>query len=113
LEFITRLPLTVDGSCNGLQHLCAMTRAKEARYVNLTKALEVPPELADDPEAVAAANEAEDFYRLVAFLADSYAPCLMDGHFDRQIVKQSAMSYFYGSPTGGCAKATGGLCVAP
>src|SRR5262245_35099350 len=108
LEFITRLPLTVDGSCNGLQHLCAMTRAKGARYVNLTKALEVPPELADDPEAVAAANEAEDFYRLVAFLADRDTPGLMDGPFDRKIVKQPAMSYFYGSRTGGFAKSKDG-----
>src|SRR5262249_5870030 len=84
--------------------LCAMTRAKEARYVNLTKALEVPPEWADDPEAVAA----EDFYRLVAFLADRDAPGLMDGPFDRTIVKQPAMSYFYGSRTGGFAKSKDG-----
>src|SRR5262249_38700598 len=92
LDFITPLPLTVDGSCNGLQHLCAIASAKEAGSVTRRKAFEVPPELAYDPEAVAAANEAEDFYRLVAFLADSFAPGLMDGHFDRKIVKQSAMS---------------------
>lgn len=28
-HFITRLPLTFDASCSGLQHLCAMTRALE------------------------------------------------------------------------------------
>ena len=49
-EFITRLPLTFDASCSGLQHLCAMTRADEGRYVNL-----VP----DD--------DGDDFYRRVAF----------------------------------------------
>ena len=34
-DFITRLPVTFDGSCSGLQHLCAMTGAEEGRYVNL------------------------------------------------------------------------------
>jgi DNA-directed RNA polymerase len=34
--FVTRLPISFDGSCNGLQHLCAMTRAEEGGLVNLT-----------------------------------------------------------------------------
>jgi DNA-directed RNA polymerase len=34
--YITRLPVFFDGSCNGLQHLCAMTRASEGTLVNLT-----------------------------------------------------------------------------
>jgi DNA-directed RNA polymerase len=52
-EFTTRLPLTFDASCSGLQHLCAMTRDEEGGcYVNLT-----PNEAADD------------FYRRVAFEA--------------------------------------------
>jgi hypothetical protein len=50
-EFVTRLPLTFDASCSGLQHLCAMTRDEVGgRYVNL-----IPSEAADD------------FYRRVAF----------------------------------------------
>jgi DNA-directed RNA polymerase len=50
-EFSTRLPLTFDASCSGLQHLCAMTRDEDGgRYVNLT-----PHEAADD------------FYRRVAY----------------------------------------------
>ena len=37
-EFVTRLPLTFDASCSGLQHLCAMTRDEEGgRYVNLIR----------------------------------------------------------------------------
>jgi DNA-directed RNA polymerase len=52
-EFITRLPLTFDASCSGLQHLCAMTRDEiGGRFVNL-----IPSEAADD------------FYRRVAFEA--------------------------------------------
>jgi DNA-directed RNA polymerase len=89
--FITRLPLTFDASCSGLQHLCAMTRALEGCYVNL-----VP------------ADEADDFYRRVAYKTYQAVPenirALMEGPFDRKIVKQPAMSYFYGSRPGGFAK---------
>lgn len=38
-SFITHLPLSFDGSCSGLQHLCAMTRAAEGSMVNLTPSL--------------------------------------------------------------------------
>jgi DNA-directed RNA polymerase, mitochondrial len=94
-DFITRLPLTFDGTCSGLQHLCAMTRADEGRYVNL---------VSDD--------EADDFYRRVAFRTWQTIPedlrGLMEGPFDREIVKQPAMSYFYGSRPGGFAKSKDG-----
>ena len=48
-SFRTRLPLTFDGSCNAMQHLCAMTRAPEGRLVNLTPS-----------------EDGEDFYGLIA-----------------------------------------------
>jgi DNA-directed RNA polymerase len=35
-SYITRLPVSFDGSCSGLQHLCAMTRSPEGKLVNLT-----------------------------------------------------------------------------
>src|SRR5208282_925046 len=74
------------------QHLCAMTRASEGRFVNLK-----------------VGDEADDFYRRVAFAASQVAPILVDdgtlkGPFDREIVKQPGMSYFYGSRAGGSAK---------
>ena len=88
-NFITRLPLTFDATCSGLQHLCAMTRALEGLYVNL-----VPGE------------EPDDFYRRVAYRVWEVGnnQALMDGPFDRNIVKQPAMSYFYGSRAGGFTK---------
>ena len=90
-EFITRLPLTFDATCSGLQHLCGMTRALEGLYVNL-----VPGE------------EPDDFYRRVAhrvwMAASDDVKALMEGPFDRKIVKQPAMSYFYGSRAGGFVK---------
>jgi DNA-directed RNA polymerase len=90
-DFITRLPLTYDASCSGLQHLCAMTRAEEGRFVNLTPS-----------------EDGDDFYRRVAFrVFQSENPDVekyMDGPFDRSIVKRPAMSFFYGSRKGGYAK---------
>ena len=88
-DFITRLPLTFDASQSGLQHLCAMTRADEGRYVNL-----VP----DD--------DGDDFYRRVAFqvFQNPDVAEYMEGPFDRALVKQPAMSYFYGSRKGGFTK---------
>src|SRR5262249_22344654 len=92
-SFKTRLPLTFDATCSGLQHFCLMTRAEEARYVNL-----IP------------ADEQDDFFRRVGFRAFQAAPDLglMESPFDREIVKQPAMSYFYGSRPGGFAKKKGG-----
>ena len=58
-EYETRLPLTFDASCSGLQHLCAMTRDEEGgRYVNL-----IPSEETDDFNV--AYQVADDFYRRV------------------------------------------------
>jgi DNA-directed RNA polymerase len=34
--YVSSLPVSFDGSCSGLQHLCAMTRAREGELVNLT-----------------------------------------------------------------------------
>jgi DNA-directed RNA polymerase len=94
-DFITRLPLTFDATGSGLQHLCLMTRAEEGRYVNLG-----PNE------------EADDFYRRVAYRAWSADPELnkpmKDNPFDRDIVKQPAMSYFYGSRPVGWQKLKNG-----
>ena len=94
-EFISQLPLTFDATCSVLQHLCGMTRALEGCYVNLTPS-----------------DEGDDFYRRVAYrvfmledyVIDESAASLMKGPFDREIVKQPAMSYFYGARAGGWAK---------
>jgi DNA-directed RNA polymerase len=90
-DFITRLPLMFDGTCNGLQHLCAMTRAEEGRFVNLVEA-----------------DEPDDFYSRAAYQVWNTAPDLLAHCFDRKTVKQPAMSYFYGSRPGGFSKSKGG-----
>jgi DNA-directed RNA polymerase, mitochondrial len=35
-SYVCRLPVSFDGACNGLQHLCAMMKAPEGELVNLT-----------------------------------------------------------------------------
>jgi DNA-directed RNA polymerase, mitochondrial len=34
-DYVTRLPISFDATCSGLQHLCAMTRSEEGELVNL------------------------------------------------------------------------------
>jgi DNA-directed RNA polymerase len=118
-DFITRLPLTFDASCSGLQHLCAMTRdEKGARYVNLIPSLYRPPdatEAGDIREIIGAPTTeetedahqvADDFYQRVAVRVFQNPECrgVMDGALDRAIVKQPSMSYFYGAVPGGFVK---------
>src|SRR5262249_35027831 len=76
-DFITRLPVTFDGCCSGLQHLTAMTCAEEGKFVNLT-----------------ANATREDIYGRVADMLS----------VDRAIAKRPVMTYFYGSGPGGFRK---------
>ena len=117
-DFITRLPLTFDASCSGLQHLCAMTRdEKGARYVNLIPSLYRPPDAAETgdirkiigaptEESEDAHQVADDFYSRIAFIVseNTEAARHMEGRFDRAIVKQPTMSFFYGAVPGGFVK---------
>ena len=97
-KFETRLPLTFDASCSGLQHLCAMTRDEEGgRYVNLIATEETD-------EFGIAYQVADDFYRRVAYGVWQRDPDLLESPFSRKLVKQSAMSYFYGARAGGFQK---------
>jgi DNA-directed RNA polymerase len=94
-EYPTRLPVTMDASNSGLQQLSGMVRCEVGgRYSNL-----IP------------SNDGEDFYRHVAQSAWNANPdirALMQGEFDREIAKQPAMTYFYGSVPGGWAKSKSG-----
>lgn len=88
--FITRLPLTFDATCSGLQQLSAMTRADEGRLVNLTPS-----------------DDGCDLYQMVAYYLLRRHSDLVDGQLDRAIVKGPVMTYFYGSVPGGYAKKNG------
>ena len=88
--YVCSLPLAFDGSCSGLQHLAAMTRAVEGEYVNLTNN-EIPA----------------DVYQLVADIAhksieaDTEYPELrkqcLDFGVTRSLVKRNTMTFAYSS----------------
>jgi DNA-directed RNA polymerase len=93
-SFLMRLPVSFDGSCSGLQHLCAMTRAPEGALVNLT------------PQAAP-----QDVYQVVADLVRArveedakleygvgpLAKMCLDYGITRKLVKRNVMTYSYSS----------------
>jgi DNA-directed RNA polymerase, mitochondrial len=105
--YTTRLPVSFDGSCSGLQHLCAMTRAAEGSLVNLT-----PNELPQDVyqtvadrvgvrvNADARTAEADTSGASAGTLAKL---CLAYG-ITRKVVKRNVMTYSYSSNKYGMAK---------
>jgi DNA-directed RNA polymerase len=106
-KFVTTLPVAWDGSCSGLQHLCAMTRAAEGSLVNLTPC--------------GPGGQPQDVYQVVADIvkaavqADASRPsddatvttlakkCLAYG-IDRKLVKRNVMTYSYSSKKYGMAE---------
>lgn len=98
-EYVCHLPVSVDGSCNGLQHFSGMLRDPEgAQAVNVT-----------------ANQEPEDVYTLVADklldkveleavkgseLAEMW---LASGLIGRKLAKRPTMTFVYGSKTYGFA----------
>ena len=98
--FVSRLPISFDGSCSGLQHLSAMTRdEKTASLVNLT-----PQKAPRDIYEAAAAR--------VRRIVEGDVDCYDDMHLahmwlkhgiDRKTVKRNVMTYFFGSNERGMA----------
>lgn len=85
-SFVTHLPVSWDGSCSGLQHLSAMSRANEGALVNLT-----------------ASEQPQDVYQRVADVAKCAISsddnplakvCLAVG-VDRKLVKRNVMTFAY------------------
>lgn len=82
-----RLPVQLDGSCNGLQHYAALTRDQDlAAKVNL-----VP---ADKPAGIYA-MVAERTIEILRGEANPFAPVLI-GLVDKAVVKQPMMTTVYG-----------------
>ena len=95
-EYVCSLPCSWDGSCSGLQHLSAMTRAEEGCEVNLTDL----PEPRDVYLKVGgAAREA------IAASPDPLAALVLayDGDW-RKLFKRNVMTTFYGSKKFGLAQ---------
>ena len=94
--YVSHIPVSFDGSCSGLQHLCAMTKAPEGILVNLG-----PTEKTNDiyqvvAEAVAEKLKVEDDPE-----KQPYAKMALDFGVNRSFVKRQVMTYAYSSPIGG------------
>ena len=94
-SYVAQLPVSFDGSCSGLQHLCAMMRAPEGSLVNLTPQ-EAP---ADIYQTVADRVEQRikgDLKSQDKRKRELAQMCLGYG-ITRKIVKRNVMTYSYGS----------------
>lgn len=97
--FVTHLPVSFDGSCSGLQHLCAMTRAEEGSLVNLTSS-DIPQDVyqtvADLTEQKVRAEPDPELHALSDL-------CIAYG-ITRKLVKRNVMTYSYSSKKFGMAE---------
>jgi DNA-directed RNA polymerase len=119
--YIASIPVSFDGSCSGLQHLSAMTRATEGALVNLT-----PQSLPQDVYATVAvlvkerieadkgmtADDVMDRYPKMksedaekrAEAHKAIAQLALDYGVDRKLVKRNVMTYAYSSKKFGMAQ---------
>jgi DNA-directed RNA polymerase, mitochondrial len=103
-NYVGRLPVAFDGSCSGLQHMCAMTRSEEGEQVNLTKQTEpqdiyqivadavkqkVEDDLADEENGKIAR-------RCLAWIWNPQAPARPRKTFKRNVMTYSYSSTLYG-----------------
>ncbi len=92
--FVSRLPIALDGSCNGLQHFAAMTcDEKIGRAVNLT-----PSDTPNDLYADVAKAAAERLGRLSHWSCDMWRALGVS----RKITKPAVLSLPYGGTAHGC-----------
>ena len=99
-NYVCRLPVSFDGSCSGLQHLCAMTRAEEGALVNLAPNAE-PQDVYETVAQVAREKVTlhlnEPKWAELAKRAIAYG-------VNRSLVKRNVMTYSYSSKRFGMAQ---------
>ncbi|KAL0128377.1 hypothetical protein PUN28_003577 [Cardiocondyla obscurior] len=89
-EYICRLPIHQDGSCNGLQHYAALGRDQiGAKSVNL-----YPSDRPEDVYSVVA-NMVDEYRKADADAGNEIAKAL-EGHVSRKVMKQTVMTTVYG-----------------
>jgi DNA-directed RNA polymerase len=102
-KHVTHLPIAFDGSCSGLQHLSAMTKAAEGSLVNLTHS-----ERPQDVYSIVAERVTANLLKLKQLSTTSQTDknlaelCLEYG-VDRKLVKRNVMTYGYSSQKFGMA----------
>jgi DNA-directed RNA polymerase len=101
LAFVSRLPISFDGSCSGLQHLSAMTRDEEtAKEVNFTRQ-ELPQDIyqtvADHVKESIERDLKNEGRRQLAQMCLNYIWNPDAPSRPRNTVKRNVMTYSYGS----------------
>lgn len=97
-EFVTHLPIGMDGSCNGLQHFSLLLRdSNGGEAVNLRPSRQ-PQDVYNRVAKVVAERVRKD-----AEMGgeDAEWARAFDGHITRSIVKQPCMTYCYGATKAG------------
>jgi DNA-directed RNA polymerase len=103
-SYVSRLPIYFDGSCNGLQHLCAMTRAPEGFLVNLSPQRypqDIYREVADRVRKRVEHDLGDNELRQLARMCLDWV--WADGQDDRprKTLKRNVMTYAYSSQAWG------------
>jgi DNA-directed RNA polymerase, mitochondrial len=97
--YVSNIPVTFDGSCNGLQHLCAMTRAAdEGALVNLTPSV-LPQDIYQTVADWVRDRVENDDDKKDRTVRQQW---LKHG-ITRKVVKRNVMTYFYNSKPYGMA----------
>jgi DNA-directed RNA polymerase len=102
-KHVTHLPIAFDGSCSGLQHLSAMTKAAEGSLVNLTHSKKP-----QDVYSIVAERVTANLLKLKQLSDTSQTDknlatlCLEYG-VTRKLVKRNVMTYGYSSQKFGMA----------
>ncbi|WFG40928.1 RNA polymerase [Paracoccus phage ParMal1] len=113
-KFRSRIPVALDGSCNGLQHFSAMLRDPVGgKSVNLTPG-EVPSDIYQDVADVATerlkeilADPAHDHYAVAANWMGLFKK-LTNGKMGRKLAKKPVMTLPYGSTLQTCTQSVYG-----
>jgi DNA-directed RNA polymerase len=92
-EFVTHLPVTFDGSCNGIQHLSMLARDEDAaRRVNLIHS-DIPQDIYRDVAMAVKTTVRTDNDPHAEFWREQFAA--MDDRTIRKILKRPVMTYPY------------------
>ena len=105
-NYKTRLPVAFDGSCSGLQHLCAMTRSEEGAQVNLTRQTEpqdIYQTIADQVRRRVEADLTNEENREMARMCLDWIWDQQEPARARETLKRNVMTYAYSSTFKGMA----------
>ena len=96
-SYVSRLPVSWDGSCSGLQHLTAMMKSPEGSFVNLTPS--------DTPQDIyqAVADRVVERLKDDMSKGNPYAQTWLAYGFSRKEAKRGVMTYAYSSRAFGMA----------